>query len=79
MKKLNPNQIRYLLTQWFSQSDLVKIFETLDLGWLCEQNFEISCPENDDWVEVYMDGRNCTSIRTSGKCSVWYEKLLNTK
>lgn len=78
MKKLNSNQIRYLLTQWFSQSDLVKIFETLDLDWLCEQSFELGYPDN-DWVDVYMDGRNCTSIRISGKCSVWFRKLLETE
>lgn len=67
MLKLNKDQIVYMLNTWFSAYDLLKIFETCDVVWLAEQDFELDTKQM--WPEVYMNGIMCTSINNS-----YYEK-----
>lgn len=79
MKKLNSNQIRFMLTHWFGPSDLVKIFETTNLDYLCKQKFEID-DLNTTWPAVYMNGQQYTTINTAiGRCKQWLSDMMKLK
>lgn len=52
----------YLFTQILSKNDLIKLFETINLKWLCGQKVEIKNEDSHGWKELWCDKELITSI-----------------
>ena len=63
--KLNRAQKEFLLDNWFEPRDLMKIFETVDVGRIADRDIELE-PDSSGWPRVVVDGEEATSINAAG-------------
>lgn len=72
---LNKKQKTYLFTEILDQHDLIKIFETTDLKWLCSQKVVIKNEDSHGWKELWCDGELVTSLNFATYGSEWNKNL----
>lgn len=71
---LNQKQKKYVFTQILSKKDLVKLFETTNLEWLCKQKVEIKNEDAQGWKELWCDKELITKLNFP-LCPGWQTAL----